>query len=408
MKMLILLSFRNVLRNRRRTALTVLLIGCGLATLILYDGFVRGMREALVKEATGTFLGEAQVHRDGFRKEREIDLVVAGWPAVEKTLREDGTLAAYAPRVVAMGMISSPRNVSGVAIYGIDPERESHVSKVRRALLHGRYLTGTSETEILIGSRLAALLEVEIGDRVVLTAAQARSGDLAQELFRVSGIVQFNSRPMDQGMVFIPLAKAQRMLHLDGDVHEAALRFKKLEDADNRTLPLWKSVSAGGNEALAWRELVPQVQAILEMSSYGTLISGIILVAVISLSVINSMLMSIYERLFEFGVLKAIGTRPKEIALMILMEAMALAIISSLVGVAAGWALSGWFAMRGIDFTGMEYAGTTLTDPIRTILAPEQFILFPIFVIILTVMAGIYPAIHAARLVPSQAMRKSL
>ncbi|MDD5168089.1 MAG: ABC transporter permease [Syntrophales bacterium] len=408
MKMLILLSFRNILRNRRRTALTVLLIGCGLATLILYDGLVRGISKALVKEATGTFLGEAQIHREGFRNEREIDLVVARWPEVEKTLREDRTLAAYAPRVVATGMISSPRNVSAVAINGIDPEREPRVSKVRQALRQGQYLTGTSETEILIGWQLAQILEVEVGDRVVLTAAEAGGGDLAQELFRVSGIVRFNSRPMDQGMVFIPLHRAQRMLHLNGDVHEVALRFKKLEDADNRTLPLWKDVSRGGNEALAWRELVPQVQAILEMSSYGTLISGTILVAVIILSVINSMLMSIYERLFEFGVLKAIGTRPKEIALMILLEAMALAIISSVVGIVTGAAISGWFSQRGFDFAGMEYAGTTLTDPIRTILAPEQFILFPIFVIILTVMAGIYPAIHAARLVPSEAMRKSL
>jgi ABC-type lipoprotein release transport system permease subunit len=384
------------------------LIGFGLATLILYDGLVIGMSDTFVKNTTQIFLGEAQIHREGFRQELDVDLVVSEWPEVERMLKQDSKVSAYAPRIIASGMLSSPYNVSAVTINGIDPERESTVSKVRQAVLTGEYLTQSSGTGILLGSRLARLLEVGLGDRVVLTAAQAGGGELVQELFRVSGIVEFGSRQMDQVMIFIPLARAQKLLRLGTDVHEVALRFHSLDDADDPMLPLRRALKGKGNELLSWKELMPQIKAVIEMSKYSTMIMGLILVAVISMSVINSMLMSIHERMFEFGVLKAVGTRPRNIALMILFEAGALAMISIAVGLVVGAAVSGWFSMTGFDFAGLEYAGTTLNEPIKTVLVSEQFILFPIFVLLLTVAAGIYPAVHAARLVPTQAMRRSL
>lgn len=409
MGMIAALAFRNVLRNRRRTLLTATLIGFGLGTLILHDGLILGMREALILNSTRTFLGEAQIHAQGYRKGPELEKVISDWERVRGKLQAAPEVEAFAPRIIASGMLTSPRNISAVSIYGIDPALESAVSKVRQSIIQGEYLRGASETEILVGARLAELLEIGLGDRVVLTAAQAHGGELAQELFRVSGIMRFNSRQMDQGVVMLPLEKARKLVGLAGQVHEVAFRFRDSRDALREDLALWSELSNSGNEALGWRELMPQIKAVLEMMKYSTAMSAMILIGVISLGVVNSMFMSIHERMFEFGVLKAVGTRPRQIAMMILTEAAALALISIGIGLCLGAAVTYYFSTAGIDFAGMEYAGTTLSEPIRTVIEPmRQFVQFPVFVLGLTVVAGVYPAIHAARLIPTRAMRKSL
>lgn len=402
------LAFRNVLRNKRRTFLTALLIGVGLGVLILYDGFVQGMTEAMVRSATGSFLGEAQVHAEGFRKDRDVEKVVANWPAVSKALSQDPLVKAHAGRVIANGMLSSAANVSSVAIFGIDPASELGVSQLKNVVREGASLTGSSDTEILIGRRLAKLLEVGLGDRVVLTVAQAKSGELSQELFRVSGIFAFKTREMDQAVVFIARTRAQGLLRLPGQVHEVAFSFYDSAKANDETLPLWQELKKGGNEALGWRALMPSMAAMMDMSRYGTTITALILFAIISFGVINSLFMSIYERMFEFGVLKAIGTRPWQLARLVVVEAVTIGFISIVVGVVLGGAATAWFRVHGLDYSDMEYAGVAARDPIRTVVHTYQFVLYPVYVIALTVIASLYPAIHAARLVPTEAMRKSL
>ncbi|MGD8394774.1 MAG: ABC transporter permease [Candidatus Eiseniibacteriota bacterium] len=400
------LAWRNLLRNKRRTFIAGTAIGIGLAALVFVDALMLGMNRHMIRSATASFMGEGQVHRDGYRQKREIEETIVDPDSVVARLEASPIVDAYARRAYAFAMIHSPASAQGVSMVGIEPDHERLLSQIDDVLVEGEYLGG-GRREIVIGSKLAELLEVGIGDRVVVTTAEAHTGNLAQELFRVTGIYRFNVRELDRTMAFVGLGKAQQMLGLDGAIHEIAIRFTDPRYGRDENLPLWKELSAGPNEALGWTRLMPQLSAALDLSGFSLLIVGIILFGVVSLGIINTLFMSLYERMFEFGVLRAVGTRPRTLAQLVVGEAAALALISIVLGLGIAAVCLAIFAHVGIDYTGIEYAGVTFRDKIFPVPQVVQFVKYPAVVLLLTVVVGLYPAIYAARLEPARAMRRS-
>jgi ABC-type lipoprotein release transport system permease subunit len=400
------LAWRNMLRNKRRTVIAGTAIGLGLSALVFTDALMVGMNRHLVQSGTATFLGEGQIHRDGFRSTLEVEHTINDPAGVAAKLEASPLVRSWTRRVLAFAMINSPAGNEGVTVVGIDPATERPLSHIDEVLVEGEYL-GAGEREIVLGSKLADLLEVELGDRVVLTAAQAGTGDLAQELFRVSGVYHFNVKEMDRAMAFISLDKARDLLGLGDGVHEIAFTFTDPEYARDETLPLWADLAAGGNEAIGWPTLLPQLSAAMELSDFSLLIVAIILFAVVSLGIINTLFMSLYERMFEFGVLRAIGTRPLAVFRLVLSEAGALSLISIVIGLVLSVFFLGLVAKTGIDYTGLDYAGVTFREKIYPVAQVVQFIKYPLWVFFITVIVGLYPAIYAARLTPARAMRKS-
>jgi ABC-type antimicrobial peptide transport system permease subunit len=153
---------------------------------------------------------------------------------------------------------------------------------------------------------------------------------------------------------------------------------------------------------------LPQLNAVLELLGFSLLLVGLILFGVVALGIINTLFMSLHERMFEFGVLRAVGTRPWRMAQLIVLEAGALAIVSIGLGNLLGLIVTSIVAKTGIDYTGIEYAGVTFRELLYPVMKVEQFILYPVWVFIFTTIVGIYPAVHAARILPAEAMRKSL
>ncbi|HDR90810.1 MAG TPA: ABC transporter permease [candidate division Zixibacteria bacterium] len=251
-------------------------------------------------------------------------------------------------------------------------------------------------------------MEVQIGDRVVATASQAETGELSQELFRVSGIYTFGDRALDGGLAFVRLPVAQEMLGIGGDVHEIAIKFTDIQLSRVDTLAFWNKYSQKGNEAKSWTKLFPQLEAVFEMSEMAKGIVGMILFAIVAMGIINTLFMSLHERMFEFGVIKAIGTRPFKIAQLIVFEAAFLSIISIVIGSAISLAVNSYVGHVGLDYRGMEFLGTTVQELIYPVMNVQQYITYPIWVFILTSIVGLYPAVHAARLKPADAMRRSV
>ena len=281
------------------------------------------------------------------------------------------------------------------------------MSQIDDAITEGVYFEGESSRDIVIGAKLAELLEIGLGDRVVVTVAQAESGDLSQEMFRISGIYQFAGEEMNSGMAFVRIEKAREMLAIGNAAHEIAIKFTSLAYAQDPTLPFWETYSEHGNEVLSWTELMSQLTAILEMTQYSKYIIGGIVFILVVFGIINTLFMSLYERMFEFGVLRAVGTRPFGMARVILFEAGALAIISIGLGAILGFVLTVVLAYMGIDFTGIEMTGVTMQEVIRPIMTVQQFVVYPVWLFIFTIIAGLYPARYAAKMSPAAAMRRS-
>ncbi len=402
------LAWRNLFRNKRRSFIAGVAIGLGLASLIFVDALIIGMEENMVASATSSFLGEGQIHQQDFRQTQSVEHTINNLDQVVANLKEEEIVEHFTLRVMNMGMINSAANMSAISLVGVNPETEQHLSQVDDAITKGSFFADQKEQDILIGSKLAEILEVELGDRVVVTVAQTETGDLSQEMFRVSGIYHFNIKEMDRGMAFIRLGKAQEMFGIGKSVHEIAIHFTSTKYGSNENLLFWDKYSRHENEALGWTQLMPQLKAALEMSSFSTYLTGLILFGVVSLGIINTLFMSLYERMFEFGVLRAVGTRPFGIARLILFEAGALAILSIVLGNIFGFIITYITSKVGIDYTGIEFAGVTFREMLYPVMEIKQFIYYPFWVFVLTVIVGIYPAIYAAKLSPANAMRKVL
>lgn len=400
------LAYRNIFRNTRRTLLTICLISFGLAALLLADSFVRGSLKTFISISTETFLGEAQIHQKGFRDAQDIDLYIPQPSALYQQLDQYTDIKAYSPRTLAGAMISSSENVSGGMIIGINEEKESQISKLKKSIIKGNYLS-SNKGEILLGSLLADLLEVDLGDRIVVTLSQANGGELSQELFRVSGIFSFNDRNMDNAIAFINLNQSQQLLNING-VHQIALTFNSANAIDNKALPIWQDLNTQNLETLDWLELTPQLAGILGMVNYTTLIIALIMYILVALGLINTMLMSIFERRNEFGILLAIGTRPRQLFWQIMCEGFFIGAISMVVGLIIGGSISLWASINGLRYDDLEMMGATINEPIYAVIDYLSFIELSISILFITLLACVYPALHAARLQPSDAMRKTL
>ena len=401
------LAWKNIFRNKRRTIIASTAMGIGLAALIFVDAFWMGMEENMIKTATASFLGDAQIHREGFRDEGEISLTIQALDELTANLAEEAIVERFTQRTLASGMITSPASVSAINLVGVYPPTERFLSKVDDAITEGVYFEGDNSRDMVIGTKLAEVLEIGLGHRIVVTVAQAESGELAQEMFRISGIYHFADEEMNRGMVFIRIDKAQQMLAIGDGVHEIAVKFTSVAHAQDSESPFWSAYSRYGNEALSWTEILPQLEAILKMSQTSKYIMGIVLFGVVVFGIVNTLFMSLYERMFEFGVLRAVGTRPLRMAQVVLFEAGALAIVSIGFGAALGCLVTVTFVHRGIDYTGIEMMGVTMQEFLYPIMEVRQFILYPIWIFVFTIIAGLYPARFVAKMTPVDAMRRS-
>jgi ABC-type lipoprotein release transport system permease subunit len=402
------LAWRNVFRNKRRTIIASIAIGIGLAALIFVDGLLIGMKDSMIRSATSSFLGEAQIHLEGYRQTREVNETINQLEKIKNELEKAQVVKNFAPRAMSYAMITSAANVRSVQLVGVKPQSEKYLSKIDEAIREGSFFESDNPRDVLIGSELAEILEVGLGDRVVITVSQAESGDLSQEMFRISGLFHFNTQEMDKGMIFIRLDKAQEMLNIGDGIHEIAVQFQNIQDSMNPELPFWGRFSQWGNEAASWAEVLPQLNAVFEMTAISRFVMFILIASVVVFGIINTLFMSLYERLFEFGVLRAVGTRPGGVLRLMIFEAGALGIISAGIGIVLGLAVTGILAHTGIDYRGIEFAGSTIRELIYPVLNIYQFIFYPLGIIAFTSLVGLYPAITAARMSITDAMRRSL
>ncbi len=383
-------------------------MGIGLAGLIFYDGLFLGMKDSFIRSATGSFLGEAQIHRGGFRATEEVSATIMNLDSALMDLKTEPYVAAFTVRTLSLAMLTSTADVASVLLVGVKPDLERAISRVAAAIRQGDFFQSGSEQDIVIGSKLADSLGVTLGDRVVITASQAHSSDLAQDMFRVSGIFDLNVKEIDSGMAFVRLEKSQRLLGIGPNAHEIALKFKSLKMSENKNLAFWQKYSRDGNEALSWTDLLPQLKVIFDLTGIIRLVMAGLMIAVVFFGIINTLFMSLYERLFEFGVLRAVGTRPGGIRKLVLFEAASLGVLSAGVGIVLSLIIQLVTARTGIDYRGIEFAGATIQDILYPVMRLYQYVIYPAGLCVFTFLIGLYPALVAIKMPISEALRRSL
>jgi len=404
------LAWRNLFRNRGRTLVSTTAISIGFAAMIFYHGIFYGMKNNMYRTATESFLGDAQIHREGYRSSRKTEDLINRFPAVTDSLENEEMVKNYSPRVYSYAMVSSPVNVNSVQLIGVDPAMERNLSTIDEHIREGEYLPDREGNGIVIGVKLAEILRLEVGDAAVVTVSEAHTGDLSQALCRVSGIFDTGDRSMNRGMAFIGIDRSREMLALGESCHEIAVDFTSIEYGLDRCLFFWDKYSRYGNQALSWQELAPQLVSAFAMSENIISFVGLIMFVLVAFVILNTIFMSLYERTFEFGVLLAQGTRSLQMGRLIVMESLSLAVIGVIAGSALGLLVTLLFGEIGLGLgsEGVEFLNVTVTTDIYPVLEAEPFIKYSAGFMICTFLISLYPAFHAARLNPARALSKEL
>ncbi|RMF56999.1 MAG: ABC transporter permease [Calditrichaeota bacterium] len=398
------IAWRNIWRNKRRSLIVLTSIIVGLVAIVLYDSLSVGMIYQMLENQIGSYVAHIQIHKNGFNDNRIIQNYVPSPHKVDSLLQKEKFVKAYSKRVLSFGILSSATNSSGVYLVGIRPEMESRVTKIHTYITEGTYLTGKSH-EIVIGKNLADKLKVGIGDKVVAMASSLH-GNIGAEVFRVVGIYQSFSSQFDKIYIYVNLHDAQNMLELEDNISEFALLLENSELSQNVKNRL--STQLGEEyEVLTFQELLPMLVLQIDVYKESIFIFYAIIAIAMIFGIVNTMLMSVFERIQEFGVLMAIGMKNSRVFFMVLLEALILGTVGTIVGFILGYLIYIPLSHTGIDFAmfseGLKAFGVgTVIYPVLTLQSVVSALLVIPFI---SVIGAIYPAIKAIRLEPINAIR---
>jgi putative ABC transport system permease protein len=407
------IAWSNLWRNPRRTAITVSALALGLVMLAFTLSIMAGMTRDLIEQGTGLLLGHIEVHAAGYRPDRSIfDTIPGDGRALAERLRKLPDVRGAAPRAIGYGLVSAGENSVGAELLGVVPAAESSVSSLLSHVAEGASLsTGnddTSRAEVLIGKRLARTLAVRPGDEIVILT-QAADGSLGNDLYRLAGCFETGVDTIDSGLVVMHLDALQNLLVLPpARLHEIALRT---DDATKATAVAARLSAELGNglDVAAWPTLAPQIAGYLAMSDGWLWLLYLIVLGLACIAVLNTMLMAVFERFREFGVLAAIGMRPLHVILLVAFEVLGLAVVSLVAAAAIGAPLLRWEIEHGIDLrsmtSGYTMSGVAMSPIMRGAWDPGSLVTAALLLIVFALLSGLYPAVRATRADPAALTR---
>jgi len=415
--LLVKIGWRNLWRNPRGTLLTASALGLGLALLLISLGLLDGGHEQTIADGVRLGPGHVVIQAKGYQDSGSDELllpaqVVSGIEGFLQTAEMKKLVRGVSPRLLATGLLSSSANSAGVRIMGVIPQDEPAVSFIPQRVVEGTYLSDDRPSGVVIGAELARELEVKIGSRVVLmTQALRQPGietkngageEMQSTLLRVSGIFRTGLGAVDANIIQLPLPAAQTLLGLpDGQVTQVALLLQQEGYSAMVARALRKQLTGGTVEVLTWRESIPMLAQILGLDhAFNYIMNGVIL-AMVGLGILNTILMRVLERRYEFGVCKALGLRPGQLAVMVIGESLALTAISLALGLALGLSVEHYFATSGLDLRWIfktDLPSALVLDPILYSRLSSNRIIWSVSIVFaMATIISFYPALKAAR-----------
>jgi putative ABC transport system permease protein len=409
---LLKMAWRNVWRNWRRTVIAGAAIALGLTLILVFDGFLGGMNEALYGNTVKLQGGHVQVHAPGFREKANrlplLPLADAG-AAVEAALAQPGVVAV-SQRIETGGMVSSREGTRSVVITGIEPEKEAPVSLVADNVVQGRWLSSTDEDVILVGSALAEKLEVTVGDRVTLVG-RATHQQMRRRTMTIAGIYEIGSASIEESMVYISLLEAQTLFDLRGQATEVAMHIEQVGQESSLVETLQALLP--GYEVDAWDTLDPTTKQMMELEAQIMDVFGLIILLIAGVGILNLMLMAVFERTREIGLLAAMGLKRRETVVLFLLEGVMIGLLGALAGTVLGAAIGAYFGRVGIDWMAL-YGGVDMSEASDLIgLMGDRLYLRlgagvlarrALTVGLIAALASLYPAWQASRREPAEAL----
>ena len=405
LQILAMLAWRNLWRNHRRTIIMISAVTIGVWAMIFMTALMRGMVNEMLRDGIRVLPGHVQLHHPEFRDDPSVNNLV---PATESELRQtfdDQGFVAWASRVRVPAVITSERESRGVTLLGIDPVAEVPITFVADDISEGRFLEDKNDTGVIIGLKLADKLDTELGKRVVLMS-QDPDNEIADRGFRVVGIFDSDPDAHEEAFVFAGKATIQKMLRIGDDVTEVVFLG---EDYRNVEPTYQKVMALAGDDVIVqrWYELDKLLGSMLKVMDGFVLVWVVVIFLALSFGLVNTLVMAVFERIREIGLMLALGMRPSNIVGQIILESLLLLVIGLALGNALAW-LSVEPLKGGIDFSGIA-EGMAMMGA-SAILYPdlllEDVITANVIVLVLGFLASLSPAWRASRYQPVEAITK--
>jgi ABC-type lipoprotein release transport system permease subunit len=400
------MAWRNMWRNWRRTAIALVAIVLGLILLLFMDSLIKGSDQAIFGNAVRLYGGNVQVHAAGFREKanRNPMLPLADPGAVVQAALAQPHVVAAAQRINTAGIVGSQDGAYPVAIVGIEPAVEAPISLYAENVAQGRFLQEGEEDSLLIGQGLADLLQVGLGDRVTLLG-RSKNETMRQRTMTIVGIYDLGMADAEKGMVFVTLAEAQALYNLRDQVTEVAVSLEAVGQEEETVTALGAALP--GYEIDSWQTLRPEIRQTLETKLAFTSFLGIVVIMIASIGILNLMLMAVFERTREMGVLAALGMKTRQVMGLFLLEGTLIGVVGAAIGCALSAALVGWVGTVGIDFSfasGMGEITALMGSRLYPTISAATIVGRGIIVAIIAALASFYPAWQASRKEPSESL----
>ena len=400
---LVKMSWRNLWRNPTRTNVTITAVALCIAILIIFQSLIIGLIGKAVYNTTNLVVGEVQIHAAGYLDDRSIYKSLKNVEEIRVVAQENNI--GMVERSYGFGLISSGTKSAGTQFWGIDPESELKYFDFANHIDEGNFLKKTSLKKVVLGNKLARSLAAELGTELVIFV-QGADGSLGNELFYVTGILGNVADNIDRGAAIILRDDFDILFSTNNLIHEIALNSKgKLEAEEIQKLI---SAKVTGAAVETWKELMPTIAIMTEkMSVFMLTIFSLIFTIAASLGVMNTLVMSTYDRMKEFGIIRAIGATPWLIIRQVSLEAILLTFLASIIGTVIGLSIAIYLQVYGIDISGkgnLAFGGIVF-DPIWRASVSLKSVFLPVVLMMLTsIVASIYPASIAARIKPVEAI----
>jgi ABC-type lipoprotein release transport system permease subunit len=401
------LAWRNIWRQKRRTWLTALAMIFSNILLVFMISLQFGSYDMMINNTLGMFSGQVQVQRETYQDNQKMREVVDNIRELASAIRRQFPAASVTARANAFVLVSSDDRSFGTQVVGVEPAYESGVSTIPGLLADGRYLEDPDAAEIVIGRVMARNLKVRVGDELTFLG-NGKDGSFAAGVVTVVGIFDSGSQDLDRSLAELPLGYFQGAFAMGASGHVIALSVADLNAVPAMLEPLRALIAKqDGLRALDWETLVPGLKQAIQADMTSAWFMYAVLIILVAFSVLNTQLMSVLERTREFGVIMALGIKPRRLALLVLLETFLMASLGFLIGVLLGSLLSAYFAQVGFAYPGMEELAAKFNMPamMYPALDPFALLLGPSVVFVFCLFAAIYPALKLYGLRPVEAMR---
>jgi ABC-type lipoprotein release transport system permease subunit len=400
------LAVRTLGRNSRRTLLSVVGVGVGVALTLFMTAFMRGSTEMRVRSIAESGLGHLRVAPAEWERSRDNDLRLADWRSELDALRSVSDVAVAAPHARSTALLAFGTRVAGVELLGVDPVAEQQMSRVARAVTDGRYLESGDANVAVVGLAIADRLEVELEDDLLLTVV-GRGGEIQYAMLRIVGIVSTGSSDIDSSICHVTLEDLQRLTGITGAGEISVMLHDSMEI--DRVAVLLRAVVAEGDTVLTWKEVVPgQGGDAASDRGFANALSGIV-VAVVILGIAGAQLTAILERRREFAVLVALGMKGAQVVRLIAIESATLALLGAAAGLLMATPIVYHTSTAGFDFSAlmggdMAISGVLFDPIVYSDMGPWMIPHALMVAFVSMLVAAIYPTMFALRTNPTSAL----